>query len=750
MAKRKSAKSENKTALSLPPRPAAVQLITDTIETNYMPYAMSVIISRAIPEIDGFKPAQRRLLYTMYDIGLISGQLMKSANIVGRTMKLNPHGDASIYETLVRLTRGNASLIHYFIESKGNFGKQYSSEMQYAAARYTECTLAPICEELFDGIDRNAVDMVPNYDNTAEEPVLLPTTFPNVLVSPNLGIAVGMASKICSFNLSEVCDAATAMLKNPKTTVDRLLDIMVGPDFSGGGYIVYNREEMKQIYSTGRGSIKLRSRYVFDKEANCIEVRQIPYSTSIEIIIKKITDLVRDNKLREIVDVRDEIGLDGFCLAIDIRRGCDPDAVMEKLFRLNTSLQDTFDCNFNILIDGSPRQMGIQEILTEWIRFRLTCYCRELNFDLKKKNDRLHLLLGLGKILLDIDKAVAIVRGTEHESEVVPNLMKAFGIDAPQAEFIAEIKLRHLNREYIINRIKDIENLQAEIAEIESILSDELKQKAKIIAQLAEIKKEYGEPRRTQILAASEIKEAPVIDLVENYNVRVVLTREGYFKKITMQSLRGNDAHKLKDGDEIVNSEDTDNRGELLIFTDLAQVYKAKISDFENVKASDLGDYLPAKLSMDEGEHPVMMKVENEYSEKNRFVFIFENGKGVRVPVSAYQTKTNRRKLSPAFSPASHIAGIMYENGEPFDIMLINDCGRAISFSTKLIPEKATRTAGGVQLFKLKKNQRITRVLRDFTDKYEDCGRYRKTKLPASGTLLLEKDIDAQQIKITD
>ena len=649
MAKKTKATKETQEIEYAPIQP---QIITETIEKNYMPYVMSVIISRAIPEIDGLKPSHRKLLYTMYKMGLLTGPRTKSANVVGATMKLNPHGDMAIYETMVRLTRGNESLLHPFVDSKGSFGKQYSSDMRFAASRYTEVKLDTFCNELFRGIDKDAVDLIDNYDGTMKEPVLLPTTFPNVLVTPNTGIAVGMASSICSFNLSEICDGTIALLKNPKLSVERMLDIVKAPDFPGGGAILYNRDDMRQLYETGSGSVRIRSRYNYDKSANCIDIIQIPYSTTIEVILKRISDLVKEGKLKEITDFRDEIDLSGFKLTLDLRRGVDPEKLMNKLFRI-TPLEDSFKCNFNILIDSTPRQMGVIEILSEWIRFRMGCLRRELTFDLKKKQDKLHLLLGLGKILLDIDKAIRIIRQTEKEEDVVPNLMKGFSIDQIQAEYIAEIKLRNLNKQYIINRISEIENLQAEIAHIEEILGDDLKVKALISSQLTEIKKKYGQPRRSQLIHINDLPAEEEEEEIENYNVRLYLTREGYFKKITLQSLRGNDEQKLKDGDELIFTQDTDNLSDLIFVTDKCQIYRAKTADFDCVKASAMGDYIPAKLNMDEGEKPVFMRIQKGYPAGENFVFIFENGKGVRVPVSAYETKGNRRKLVNAYSSAS-------------------------------------------------------------------------------------------------
>ncbi len=749
MAKAKKTKlaNESKEIVHAPARP---QLITETIETNYMPYVMSVIVSRAIPEIDGLKPSHRKLLYTMYKMGLLQKDhpKIKSANIVGRTMQLNPHGDMAIYETMVRLTRGNEALLHPFVDSKGSFGKQYSSNMKFAASRYTEAKLDPFCQELFSGIDKDAVDMVDNYDGTQKEPTLLPTTFPNVLVTPNTGIAVGMASSICSFNLAEICDATVALLKNPKLSIDRLLDILKAPDFPGGGAIIYNREEMRQVYETGSGSIPIRSRYNYDKAENCIEITQIPYSTTIEVILKKIADLIKEGKLKEVTDFRDESDLSGLKLTLDLRRGVDPDKLMTKLFKV-TALEDTFKCNFNILVDSAPRQMGVLEILTEWIRFRMGCLRRELSFDLKKKKDKLHLLLGLGKLLLDIDKAIKIIRHTEKEEDVIPNLMTGFGIDEIQAEYIAEIKLRNLNKQYILNRIKEIEDLQAEIARIEEILGDDLKVKALIASQLTEIKKKYGQPRRSQIIHADDVTHFVEDNTPENYNVRIYLTREGYFKKITLQSLRGNDEQKLKENDEIIFTEDTENRSELIFITDRCQLYRAKTADFDCVKASAMGEYIPAKLNMDEGEKPVFMRVQSGYPEGENFVFIFRNGKGVRVPVTGYETKGNRRKLVNAYSSASPICGVFYEKEKaPFEIMLVGSSDRAIILKTSLIPVKATRTSGGVTLMTLKKGEELKQALQSFDEKYDDLKGYRKLKIPATGQLLADEDRKVLQLKI--
>ena len=721
-------------------KPAIPQPITETIEKNYMPYVMSVIVSRAIPEIDGLKPAHRKLLYTMYKMGLLTGARTKSANIVGQTMKLNPHGDAAIYETMVRLTRGNEALLHPLVDSKGSFGKQYSSDMKYAASRYTEAKLDPFCAELFRGIDKDAVDFVDNYDGSMQEPVLLPTSFPNVLVTPNKGIAVGMASEICSFNLAEICDATIALLKNPKTNVEKILDIVKAPDFPGGGTIIYNRDSMRQVYDTGVGSVKIRARYIYDKENNCIDIIQIPYSTSIELIMKKLTELIKEGKVKEIVDFRDEIDLSGFKLTLDLKRGTDPDMLMARLYKL-TPLEDSFKCNFNILINGSPRQMGIIEILTEWIKFRMECCRRELNFDLKKKEDKLHLLMGLAKILLNIDKAIAIIRGTEKDADVVPNLMKGFDIDERQAEFIADIKLRNLNREYILNRVSEIEGLEAEIAQIKEILEDELKLKAFISKQLTEVKKKYGKPRVSMIQDENEVLEYVHEEHVEKSDVHIYMTRDGYFKRITPQSLRGNDEQKVKDGDKVVFYEFTDTLAELIIFTNQCKCFKTKVGEFENCKASDMGEYIPAKLGMDPGEKPIFIKIIGDYPEKHNMVFLFENGKGVRIPITAYQTKGTRKKLVGAYSDASPIVAAFYEDEKkPYDILIVNNQKKAIVVKTSLIPLKSSRTSAGSTVFTCKKGQKITRATEKFSDHLDNTG-YKKIKIPATGSTVSEKDL---------
>ena len=734
----------------LPPAPIRYQPITETLETNYMPYVMTVIVSRAIPEIDGVKPSHRKLLYTMYKMGLMNGPRVKSATIAGRTMAIHPHGDAGIYETMVRLTRDYEALLHPFVDSKGAFGKQYSSNMKASAPRYTEARLDPFCSEIFKGIDKDAVDMVDNYDGTMQEPILLPTTFPNVLVTPNMGIAVGMASNICPFNLSEICDGTIAMLKRPGITTERLMELIKGPDFPGGGLLIYDQAQMRQVFETGVGPIRLRARYRYDKEANCIDILQIPYSTTIEQIIDKIADLVKSGSLKEVTDFRDEIDISGFKLTLDLRRGVDPDKLMTKLFKI-TPLEDSFKCNFNVLIDSAPRQMGIAEILREWIFFRMGCVRRELTFDLGKKRDKLHLLEALAKVLLDIDLAIKIIRKTEKEEEVIPSLMKGFSIDEVQANYIAEIKLRHLNREYILNRIAEMENLRREIAELEAILGDDLKIKAYIAAQLTEIKKKYGKPRMTQILDAGEIKVYNEEDSVENYPVKLLFTSEGYFKKIaiTPRTQFSVEDQKLKDGDRVITVLDAENKDELVFFTDKCQVYRTAVDDFDPLKAAAMGDYLPSKLKMEEDEHPLYMEVRNQYPEGENYVFLFANGKGVRVPVTAYVTKGNRRKLTGAYSDASPLVAVLRDTDKhPTDILMISSADRAILIKSALIPIKTTRTSNGVQLFTIKKGQTVVKALADFGDNYQNVKSYRKLKIPATGTLLEEKNIEIQQIKI--
>lgn len=745
---RKSKKNAVQEELFTVSAPITDQKITDTVEKNYMPYAMTVIVSRAIPEIDGFKPSQRKILYTMYKMGLLTGQKTKSANIVGQTMKLNPHGDASIYETMVRLTRGNEALLHPFIDSKGSFGKQYS-DMAYAASRYTEAKLDTFCSEIFSGIDKDAVDFAPNYDNTMKEPVLLPTTFPNILVSPNKGIAVGLSSNICSFNLAEICDGTVEILKNPDITEEELMEVIKAPDFAGGGYLLYDREKLLQIYKTGHGSVRLRARYVYDKSQNCIEIIQIPYSTSLEAIMKKLTALVKEGKLREVTDFRDEIGLSGFKLTIDVRNGTDPDALMRKLFR-QTPLQDDFPCNFNVLIDGYPVQTGIIGILKEWIRFRMSCVKRELSFDLKKKQERMHLLVALAKILLDIDKAIRIVRDTKNDKDVIPNLMEGFSIDEIQAEYIAEIKLRNLNKEYILNRVKEIEDLQKEIEDLADLLKSESRLKKYIAKQLMEIKKKHGIPRKTQLIYEDVTEEVESTEpVVDDYKVRLVLSREGYLKKITMKSLQGSDEYKFKEGDALRAMEDSDNRKKLIFFSDKAQCYKSTVNDFECCKASALGEFVAAKLKFGVGEKCIFGKSLDQYLEKHNFIFFFANGKAVKVPATSFETKSARKKLTGAYSQTSPIVAILYEE-KPFEVTMVSDAKTAITINTALIPVNPTRTSKGVTIFELKKGFVLSEVFVSAECPYDKPSDYRRIKVPAKGIKLSELDIKKQQTTLLD
>ena len=714
---------------------ATLQPITETLEKNYMPYAMSVIVSRAIPEIDGFKPSHRKLLYTMYKMGLMSGGRTKSANVVGQTMHLNPHGDSAIYETMVRLTRGHEALLHPFVDSKGSFGKHYSRDMAYAASRYTEAKLDPFCHELFDGIDKDSVDFVPNYDNTTTEPTLLPTTFPNVLVSPNLGIAVGMACSICSFNLAEICDGTIALLKNANTTVDRLLDIIKAPDFPGGAKIIYDREQMRKIYETGVGSFKMRARYEYVKKDNCIDVLEIPYSSSCEAIIKKTVEMIKSGKLREVTDVRDAIDLNGFKLTFDLKKDADPETVIQKLFAA-TELENNFDCNFNVLINGTPMQLGVKDLLLEWIKFRVGCVTRELTYELGKKEDKHHLLLGLAALLLDIDKAIRIIRNTEREEDVVPNLSKGFNITKTQAEYIAEIKLRNLNRQYIQKRVEEIKDLDRDIAELKEILKDDLKLKARIISTLQEVKKKYGQPRKTEIVEKEEVA-APAKDIFfENYNCRLVLTKGGYFKKLSMQSVRASDEQKLKEGDFVIYEEDTDNRGDVLFFTDKGQIYRAKVDDFDLCKASSMGDYVPTKLQMDDDEHVVGCKMIYELIKEHHMVYVFENGKGVRVSLGAYETKSKRRKITGAYSAESPLVGAIYEADKPVNIFIRSDGDRGMLIKSSLIPEKNTRTASGIQIMKLPKKVKIDLVTDRIDEMGPDALKCKKLALPSTGAPL--------------
>ena len=724
---------KKKTTAPTETQPAAEvrqQPITETVEKNFMPYAMSVIVSRAIPEIDGFKPAHRKLLYTMYKMGLLTGAKTKSANVVGQTMRLNPHGDAAIYETLVRLTRGNETLLHPFIDSKGSFGKHYSSSMVYAASRYTECKLDPFCAEIFGGIEHDAVDMCDNYDGTMLEPVLFPTSFPNILLSPNKGIAVAMSSSICSFNLAELCDATVQMLINPETTVDQLLDILIAPDFQGGGYIIYNRETLREIYRTGHGSIRLRARWRYDKDQNCIDIVQIPYSTTVELISAKLTQLIKEGRIKEITDFRDETDISGFRLTLDLRRGTDPDKLMAKLYKA-TPLEDSFDCNFNVLIDGAPRLLGVGEILTEWIRFRMNCVRRELSYNLSKMKAKLHLLQGLGKIILDIDKAIKIIRGTERDADVIPNLCSGFDIDEDQAEFVTEIKLRNINREYLLLRMKDIRDLEEKIASTEEIISSERKLKSYIAKQLREIKSKYAKPRQTQLIYEDELVEPVLVEPEDTTVNHVMFTREGYFKKVSMRSLKATDSQKLKEGDEIEREFDATDSDELLFFSDRAQVYKAHVRDFDLLRSGELGDYVPAKLGFDSGERAVAMCRLERDCESHSIVLVYENGACVRIPAFAYSTKSNRRKLTGGYSDHSPLVAVFYVT-EPIELLLRTESGKGIVFDSSAVAFKTTRTSRGAIVINLKKGDRVISATTDLTA-VPDAKRLRKTKLPASG-----------------
>ena len=717
------------------------QPITVTLDENYMPYAMSVIVSRAIPEIDGFKPAHRKLLYTMYKMGLLTGSRTKSANIVGQTMRLNPHGDAAIYETMVRLSKGNEALLHPFVDSKGNFGKVYSRDMAYAASRYTEAKLAPICAELFRDLDCDAVDFVDNYDNTMKEPSLLPTTFPNVLVSANQGIAVGMASQICGFNLGEVCDTTIAYLKNPAHDIASTL---LAPDFPTGGQILCDGDELREIYRTGRGGVKVRSRYRYDKKENLIEVFEIPYSTSIEAILDKVAELVKAGKVKEINDMRDESDLSGLKLAIDLKRGVDPDKLMAKLFRL-TPLQDTVSCNFNILIAGQPRVLGVDGILEEWTAWRTECVKRRVYFVLKKKQDKLHLLQGLKRILLDIDKAIRTIRETEEEAEVIPNLMIAFGIDQVQAEYVAEIKLRNINKEYILKRVAETASLADEIADLEDTLAKPARIRRIIIDELTEVRKKYAVPRRTEIVYGHELPEEPEEEPVDDYPVHLFLSREGYFKKITPQSLRMSGEQKFKEGDGLRQSFETTNAAELLFFTDRQQVYKTRASEFGETKASALGDYLPAKLGMDEGENVVYLALAGDYS--GFMLFLFENGKAAKVPLSAYATTSNRRRLTGAYSDKAPLTAMLALR-EDTELALYTNEPRCLLMHTASLTPKTTRSTQGVAVMTIKPKYRLERAVPAAETGITNPARYRTRTLPAAGALLKAEDSDEKQMEL--
>lgn len=717
------------------------QPIVSTIRENYMPYAMSVILSRAIPEIDGFKPSHRKLLYMMYKMGLLNGGRTKSANIVGATMKLNPHGNSAIYDTMVRLSRGYEALLHPYVDSKGNFGKFYSRDMAWAASRYTEAKLDAICNELFRDIDKDTVDFVDNYDNTMKEPSLLPVAFPSVLVNANTGIAVGMASNICSFNLREICETTAALIRDPDHDIKSTLP---APDFTGGCQIIYDENVINQVYETGRGSIKLRAKYVYDKSANCIDILSIPATTTCEVIIEKVIDLVKQGKVKEISDIRDETGIDGLKITIDLKRGIDADKLMTKLYRF-TTLEDSYACNFNVLIAGVPRVLGVKALLEEWIAFRIECVRRRTYFDRNKKADKLHLLRGLEKILLDIDKAVKIVRETDEESEVVPNLMIGFGIDEIQAEYVAEIKLRHLNREYILKRTKDLEDLEKEIAELDEILKSKARIKTIIVKELKSIAEKYGQPRKSIIIYDDVARYEEETVEIPDYPVNLFFTKEGYFKKITPQSLRMSGEQKLKDGDEIIQELEFTNNCDLLFFTDRCQVYKAKADDFAQTKASVLGDYVAAKLGFDEGENAVKMVVTKDY--KGMLLFAFENGKAAKVPLESYATKTNRKKLTGAYSDKSPLVGLLYIS-EDEEVLFKASSGNMLLVHTGALALKTTRSTQGVAVLKPKKGHRLFSIERYKEGTFTNPKRYRTASLPARGALPVSDDSKNEQLSL--
>ena len=742
MAKKKQVKQKeeeiNPNAHILGAGEVVKQPITETLEINYMPYAMSVIMSRAIPEIDGFKPSHRKLLYTMYKMGLLTGPRTKSANIVGQTMRLNPHGDSAIYDTMVRLSRGYEALLHPYVDSKGNFGKAYSRDMQWAASRYTEAKLEKIASELFKDIDKDTVDFVDNYDSTMLEPTLLPVTFPSVLVNANTGIAVGMASSICPFNLSEVCDTTIALIKDPDHDV---ADTLRAPDFIGGGRIIYDRAAMEEIYKTGRGGFKVRSVYKFDKDNRCIEITEIPPTTTAEAIIDKIIEKYKAGSLKEISDVRDETDKSGLKITIDIKKGVDPDKLMQKLFKM-TTLEDTFSCNFNVLIAGVPKVMGVKELLEEWIAFRTECVKRRTYFDLSKAKTKLHLLEGLQKILLDIDKAIAIVRNTEEESEVVPNLMIGFGIDEQQAEYVAEIKLRHLNREYILKRLQDIEQLQNDIKDMEDILARRQRIQKIIVNELTEVSKKYGKPRCSEICLASELSESEDVEQeIPDYAVNIFFTKEGYFKKITPQALRTSGEQKLKEGDEIISNIETTNKAELLFFTNKCQVYKSRVDDFEMGKASVLGDFVPSKLSMEDGETTVGMAVTQDYS--GYMLFFFENGRVAKVDLSAYQTKTNRKKLIKAYCDKFPLHCIL-QIKEDCELVLQSTSGRLLLINTGAITPKTTKDTQGIAVFTMKKGHTLNKVRAYVPGEFAKPYRYKTKSFPAAGAMPSSDDAGEQ------
>ncbi|HOJ76881.1 MAG TPA: DNA topoisomerase (ATP-hydrolyzing) subunit A [Bacillota bacterium] len=717
------------------------QKIVETLEQNYMPYAMSVIVSRAIPEIDGFKPSHRKLLYTMYKMGLLSGNRTKSANVVGQTMKLNPHGDMAIYETLVRLTRGNNALLHPFIDSKGNFGKQYSKDMQFAAPRYTEVKLDKICEELFKDLDKNTVDFVDNYDGTMQEPTLLPTTFPNILVNANQGIAVGMASNLCSFNLAEVCQATIAYINNENVNI---IEYLKAPDLASGGQLIYSEKDIQEIYNTGRGSFKLRAKYRFDKDNNCIEIYEIPYTTSVEAIIDAIINLVKSGKLKEIVDVRDETDLSGLKITLDLRRATDPEALMNKLFKL-TPLQDSFSCNFNILIHGRPKVLGVKEIIREWLDFRINCIKRQTLFDIDKKQEKLHLLLGLQKILLDIDKAIKIIRETEQENQVIANLMQGFAIDEIQAEFIAEIKLRHLNQEYILNRISEIDNLRKEIADLQDLYHDEAKIKQLISRQLTEIAKKFGQPRRTEIINEEHIEEITKEHLIEDYNLKLFLTDHNYLKKVPLVSLRANPEHKLKDDDFIIQEIDTHNKADLLLFSNKYTVYKIKIYEINDCKASNLGEYLTNLLELEPDERIIYLLATDDY--RGYVLFAFENGKMAKIDLQSYATKTNRRKLANAYSDLAPLVRIFYLE-QDVELVAFSSINKVLIFNTANINAKTTRDSQGVQVLKGKKGSKMIAVKTLQEVPFTNYDYYRTKNIPAIGCYLKDEDNGTEQTSL--
>lgn len=739
MAKKKTS-SEKKVNVNAQIEGAGIVLeqpITTTLETNYLPYAMSVIISRALPEIDGFKPSHRKLLYTMYKMGLLSGSRTKSANVVGQTMRLNPHGEVAIYETMVRLSRGCEALLHPYVDSKGNFGKAYSRDMAYAASRYTEVKLDAICGELFRDIDKDTVDFVPNYDNTTTEPLLLPVTYPSVLVNANVGIAVSMASAICPFNLKEVCDTTIALLKNKDHNV---ADTLKGPDFPGGGLMIYNAEELEKIYRTGRGSVKIRARYNYDKDQNCIEITEIPPTTTVEAIIDKIGELIKAAKIREISDVRDETDLSGLKLTIDLKRGIDADKLMAKLYRM-TPLEDSYSCNFNILIGGSPQVMGVYQIIEEWAAFRYECVRRRTLFDLQKKKDKLHLLKGLGTILLDIDKAIRIIRETDEEAEVVPNLMIGFGIDEIQADYVAEIKLRYLNKEYILKRLQETDDLEKAIAEMEEILRDKKRIHKIIIEELEQVSKKFGKPRKTLLTYPEEIEEEEEIEEIADYPVNLFLTAEGYFKKITPQSLRMSSVQKLKEGDEIKTHLETTNNIDLLFFTDKCQVYKSNAAEFDDTKASVMGDYIPAKLGFDEDEKLFAMVATKDYSET--VLFFFLNGKVGKVPLKSYETKTKRKKLANAYSDKSPLVAL-FASAEDGEYLLTSSAQKKLLFNSAMIAPKSTRDTQGVAVLTVKKNHFLESVAPFDENMLANPHRYRTKTLPSAGIKLREEDAGEQ------